>query len=114
MQRIPWPRTHTRGDDSGDDDADIHDTWELDEYELPWLLDSNGELSTGNADQAWLAHTLNGRAVTVEKILYSRHVGVETWITSDGRAYLVQLYDNPPDEADREGEDGVSICAAIL
>jgi hypothetical protein len=33
--------------------------------------------------------------VTVSKILYSRTTGVETWITSDGRAYFVQLQETP-------------------
>lgn len=32
----------------------------------------------------------DAREVTVTKILHSRQ-GVETWITSDGRAYFVQL-----------------------
>lgn len=31
--------------------------------------------------------------VTVTKILQPRQSGIETWITSDGRAYLVQLYE---------------------
>lgn len=54
-------------------------------------------------------------AVTVAKILYSTS-GVETWITSDGRAYFVQLEENPQTErtvADLDNKvdpsDGVSV-----
>ena len=31
--------------------------------------------------------------VTICDIAYHRQTGFETWITSDGRAYLVQLYE---------------------
>ena len=31
--------------------------------------------------------------VTICEISYHRQTGFETWITSDGRAYLVQLYE---------------------
>jgi hypothetical protein len=37
--------------------------------------------------------------VTVTKILHSRNTGVETWITSDGRAYFVQLQETSLSEA---------------
>ncbi|CAL1696319.1 unnamed protein product [Somion occarium] len=85
IQRIPWPVL------SEDDDTEQHaasrdlkyyDTWVLNDEELPWLVDSD---------------------VTVNKILYSRQTGVETWLTSDGRAYLVQLYESndlPPSQSD--------------
>ncbi|KAH0838539.1 RIC1-domain-containing protein [Lanmaoa asiatica] len=74
IQRIPWPSY---------DDADIendhsrrslvgYDTWVLNDHELPWLVDSD---------------------VTVAKILHSTS-GVETWITSDGRAYFVRLQES--------------------
>ncbi|KAF8139997.1 RIC1-domain-containing protein [Boletus edulis] len=93
IQRIPWPSY---------DDADAendrsrkslfgYDTWILNDHELPWLVDSD---------------------VTVKKILYSIS-GVETWITSDGRAYFVRLEENSqteetgkgePDDGDPEGD----------
>ncbi|KAI9572704.1 RIC1-domain-containing protein [Boletus coccyginus] len=74
VQRIPWPSY---------DDTDVendrsqrspfgYDTWVLNDHELPWLVDCD---------------------VTVAKILYSTS-GVETWITSDGRAYFVRLEEN--------------------
>lgn len=60
--------------------------------------------------------------VTVTKILYSTS-GVETWITSDGRAYFVRLQESSqterttvdPDNED-ERSDGVSVnfCCHIL
>ena len=31
--------------------------------------------------------------MAVDKILYSRTTGVETWITTDGRAYFVTLHE---------------------
>lgn len=34
-------------------------------------------------------------SVIVTKILHPRQSGIETWLTSDGRAYLVQLYESP-------------------
>ncbi|KAG2156509.1 RIC1-domain-containing protein [Suillus bovinus] len=74
VQRIPWPVY---------DDSDIeeqaarrslmgHDTWILNDLELPWLLDPD---------------------VTVTKIFHSMS-GVEAWITSDGRAYFVRLQES--------------------
>jgi hypothetical protein len=35
--------------------------------------------------------------VSISKILFSRATGVETWITSDGRAYFVHLTEVPED-----------------
>ncbi|KAL7285751.1 hypothetical protein ACG7TL_000860 [Trametes sanguinea] len=55
IQRVPWPNTGEAGENGQGD----YDTWEVNEEELPWLVDPDG---------------------------------FETWITSDGRAYLVQLY----------------------
>ncbi|KAL5495557.1 RIC1 [Sanghuangporus weigelae] len=75
VQRIPWP---TIEDDLNEDCDDMeskrslsgHDTWILNDHELPWLVNSN---------------------VTVVQMSYARAAKVETWITSDGRAYFVQL-----------------------
>ena len=36
--------------------------------------------------------------VTVSKILHTRNAGVETWLTSDGRAYFVQLQETSHSE----------------
>lgn len=88
VQRIPWPTVHHEDDDdivrSGRKrDSNLYDTWLLTEDTFPWLLDSN---------------------VVVNQISYSRTTGVETWITSDGRAYLVQLYEPPDVESDTASE----------
>ncbi|KAI0768593.1 RIC1-domain-containing protein [Trametes elegans] len=69
IQRVPWPNTN--GGEGAEHDRDEYGTWEVNEEELPWLVDSD---------------------VTVHHISYHRQTGFETWITSDGRAYLVQLY----------------------
>ncbi|KAG1826256.1 RIC1-domain-containing protein [Suillus subaureus] len=74
VQRIPWPVY----DESELEEQTArrslmgHDTWILNDHELPWLLYPD---------------------VTVTKILHSIS-GVETWITSDGRAYFVRLQEN--------------------
>ncbi|KAL0950714.1 hypothetical protein HGRIS_007490 [Hohenbuehelia grisea] len=78
IQRIPWPsEEHPEGDLNKDSFAG-QDMWILNDQEMPWLVDPD---------------------VTVAKILYSRASGVETWITSDGRAYLVHLQENLGSEA---------------
>lgn len=44
----------------------------------------------------------------MEQILYSRATGVETWITSDGRAYFVRLHEDSGSESTLDlngGED---------
>lgn len=74
VQRIPWPAVHEdgAGSDTEHSSQSFCDTWVLNEFDLPWLKDDH---------------------VTVTKILHPRQSGVETWCTSDGRAYLVQLYE---------------------
>lgn len=50
VQRIPWP---TVNDDFNDEYEETesrrtlsgHDTWILNDYELPWLVNPNGRLS---------------------------------------------------------------------
>ncbi|KIJ68689.1 hypothetical protein HYDPIDRAFT_179745 [Hydnomerulius pinastri MD-312] len=88
VQRIPWPSYDDS--DSGNNHSRRslvgYDTWVLNDHELPWLVDSD---------------------VTVMKILHST-AGVETWITSDGRAYFVRLQENAQVEetvVDQEIED---------
>ncbi|THH11772.1 hypothetical protein EW145_g440 [Phellinidium pouzarii] len=93
VQRIPWP---SAGGDFDDEDAEGkytlsgHDTWILNDYEMPWLANPN---------------------VTVVQMSYSRATGVESWITSDGRAYFVQLVEGilKPGSGsdDGEGEDQI-------
>ncbi|KAA1468470.1 RIC1-domain-containing protein [Dentipellis sp. KUC8613] len=71
IQRIPWPMT---------DDTELYgrnggrlygyDSWVLNEHDFPWLVDAD---------------------VTIVDITWYRGSDVESWITSDGRAYFVQL-----------------------
>ncbi|KAH8100482.1 RIC1-domain-containing protein [Cristinia sonorae] len=89
LQRIPWP---VLIEEDGPDSAHValkhYDTWLLNDHEFPWLVDSD---------------------VTVNKISYSRQTGGETWLTSDGRAYFVQLLeesDIPPSASDLSAVDG--------
>ena len=86
IQRVPWP-------DVGEGDGNArggYDTWVINEEELPWLVDADG-----TPISAWSpSYNLNLlAAVTVCQISYHRQTGFETWITSDGRAYLVQFFE---------------------
>ncbi|KAF5375289.1 hypothetical protein D9758_000014 [Tetrapyrgos nigripes] len=89
IQRIPWP---SQGEDEAEEyDAGEHgrrrrqftsyDNWVINEYDFHWLIEHE---------------------VSVSKILFSRATGVETWITSDGRAYFVHLTEVPVDVQDYE------------
>ncbi|EJD04265.1 RIC1-domain-containing protein [Fomitiporia mediterranea MF3/22] len=108
VQRIPWPTIDDDFND-GNNDAEArrtltgHDTWILNDYELPWLMNAN---------------------VTVVQMSYSRAAKVETWITSDGRAYFVQLVEkelsresNSPQEPvteEQQNRDSQSSEGSIL
>ncbi|KJA25776.1 hypothetical protein HYPSUDRAFT_1069160 [Hypholoma sublateritium FD-334 SS-4] len=73
IQRMPWPA------DADDEDHGVakpnlsYDTWLLNDMDFSWLVESD---------------------VHVEHISYSRLMNAETWITSDGRTYLVGLQGN--------------------
>ncbi|KIY51327.1 RIC1-domain-containing protein [Fistulina hepatica ATCC 64428] len=85
VQRIPWPspeeddqisRKEVLHNDNEDEERRIHigyQTWIFNDDDFDWFVESD---------------------VTVVKVLYSRTTGVETWITSDGRAYFVALQEN--------------------
>jgi hypothetical protein len=88
-----------------------HDTWILSDHEFPWLLDPDGSFS-------WFSGvlTLLTRAeVTVTKILHSIS-GVETWITSDGRAYFVRLQESRHSEevSERDEEETDKVRCPVL
>ncbi|KAN0100860.1 RIC1 domain containing protein [Tylopilus felleus] len=89
IQRIPWPSYDDSDTENDHSRRSLfgYDTWVLNDHEVPWLVDSD---------------------VTVAKILYSNS-GVETWVTSDGRAYFVRLEENSQAEetvVPSESEDG--------
>ncbi|KAK1232383.1 WD40 repeat protein [Marasmius sp. AFHP31] len=86
VQRIPWPSDDDEEDiPDPSDSEDAHprrlfskyDNWVLNEQEFEWLIDSE---------------------VVVTKLGVSKSTGVETWITSDGRAYIVHLAENEDSE----------------
>ncbi|TFK36804.1 RIC1-domain-containing protein [Crucibulum laeve] len=70
IQRMPWP-----SDDEGDSEAHLvgYDTWLFNSADFSWLVELE---------------------VSVDAIVFSRSIHGETWITSDGRAYFVQLYED--------------------
>ncbi|KAF7320200.1 RIC1 domain-containing protein [Mycena kentingensis (nom. inval.)] len=73
IQRIPWPEIE---DDEEDDGQPAqrrfasYENWVFNEDDFDFFVDSD---------------------VTATQLSYSRSTGVETWITSDGRAYFVGL-----------------------
>ena len=88
IQRVPWPNALGEGAEGASGGG--YDTWEVNEEELPWLVDPDG---TALHIVAICTVQLTVCApVTVCQTSYHRQTGFETWITSDGRAYLVQLY----------------------
>ncbi|KAF8482108.1 RIC1-domain-containing protein [Russula ochroleuca] len=79
IQRIPWPMTdgpelHRGGDE---DKGYEYDSWVLTEQNFQWLIDTN---------------------VAVLNISLFRNTDVESWITSDGRVYFVQLIESDEDD----------------
>ncbi|RPD63256.1 RIC1-domain-containing protein [Lentinus tigrinus ALCF2SS1-6] len=83
IQRVPWPNLNGEGGHIGGG----YDTWVVNEEEFPWLVDAD---------------------VSVVQISYHRQTGFETWITSDGRAYLVQLvedHDMQPNASEVSADD---------
>ncbi|KAI0706047.1 RIC1-domain-containing protein [Cytidiella melzeri] len=93
VQRIPWPSAHHEGGQEHRtyrNSDNLYDTWLLNEETFPWLMDSN---------------------IVTDRISYSKSTGTETWLTSDGRAYLVQLhepinYDTYSQDTDFTSENG--------
>lgn len=74
VQRIPWP------DADGEEIPGFqgnYDSWSIDEYNFPWLDCTD---------------------VAVTRIMQPK-ANIETWITSEGNAYFVQLQDD--DQLDR-------------
>ncbi|KAE9385994.1 RIC1-domain-containing protein, partial [Gymnopus androsaceus JB14] len=83
IQRIPWPEEE---EEEGEDERELdeeyagrrkkldnYDQWIINEHDFPWLVEPE---------------------VAISRILSSRSTGVESWIASDGRAYVVYLNHN--------------------
>jgi hypothetical protein len=85
VQRIPWP------DADGGDTADSqgsYDSWSVDEFNFPWLDCTDGGLCPIHRN---IECSNNGTClVAVTKIIQPK-ANIETWITSEGNAYFVQL-----------------------
>ncbi|KAI0274897.1 RIC1-domain-containing protein [Gloeopeniophorella convolvens] len=78
IQRIPWPVSY-EAENSAEHRMYGYENWILNEHDFPWLVDSN---------------------VVVSSISWFRGTDIEAWITSDGRAYFVQLTEtDEPDAA---------------
>ncbi|KAJ7770879.1 RIC1-domain-containing protein [Mycena maculata] len=87
VQRIPWPEIE---EDDGTVDGEPktqfgnYETWIFNDHDFDFFVDPD---------------------VTATKILYSRATGVETWITSDGRAYFVGLSENVKSSESENAEE---------
>ncbi|KAF9066084.1 RIC1-domain-containing protein [Rhodocollybia butyracea] len=79
IQQIPWPEAEEEEDEEIDEEE--HETRrrkKLENYDQ-WIINE--------VDFEWLVET----EVAISHVLYDRTTGVESWITSDGRAYVVYL-----------------------
>ncbi|KAJ7293159.1 RIC1-domain-containing protein [Mycena rebaudengoi] len=87
VQRIPWPEVEDEEGGDGEPKAQLgtHETWVFNDHDFDFFVDSD---------------------VTTAKILYSRATGVETWITSDGRAYFVGLNESKTTAGSEYATDG--------
>ncbi|KAF9519786.1 hypothetical protein BS47DRAFT_1287937 [Hydnum rufescens UP504] len=95
VQRIPWPTSQESEDGKEDESVTNeppqnkwigHDTWLLEENDLPWLVRSD---------------------VTIVSVTHNRSSGVEGWVTSDGRAYYVFLFEE--EEGAAPGDHGPQV-----
>ncbi|KAJ7139708.1 RIC1-domain-containing protein [Mycena epipterygia] len=89
VQRIPWPEIEEEdGTIDGEPKTQFgtYETWIFNDHDFEFFVDSD---------------------VTATKILYSRATGVETWITSDGRAYFVGLNENIKPSGSENTEEGM-------
>ncbi|KAI0304643.1 RIC1-domain-containing protein [Russula brevipes] len=93
VQRIPWPVTDGAEPLVGEDKKYDYDSWILTEQSFPWLIETN---------------------VAVSKISSFRGMDVESWITSDGRAYLVQLMERDDPDTVTPQWEGVQADESTL
>jgi RAB6A-GEF complex partner protein 1 len=100
IQRMPWPM-----DDEVMDSEELlqtsYDTWIVNDEDFAWMVEPDGMSSR----PPYFKNLTRIYPVSVVDINYSRAIGSETWITSDGRVYLVQLHEESP-KAGRSDHDG--------
>ncbi|KAJ6604206.1 RIC1-domain-containing protein [Mycena vulgaris] len=90
VQRIPWPEIEEEeGAVDGEPKTQFgtYETWIFNDHDFDFFVDPD---------------------VTATKILYSRATGVETWITSDGRAYFVGLSEDRRPSGSEQGSGSPS------
>ncbi|TEB39050.1 RIC1-domain-containing protein [Coprinellus micaceus] len=73
VQRMPWPIDEERSETEQLVQMG-YDTWVVNDEDFAWILEPE---------------------VSVVEMAHSRTIGSETWITSEGRVYLVQLHEGP-------------------
>ncbi|KAJ3801158.1 RIC1-domain-containing protein [Lentinula aff. detonsa] len=91
IQRVPWPAAE--GEDEGQPESDEEEYGsrrrrKLEDYDQ-WIINES--------DFGWLVEP----EVTISQILQDRNTGVESWIASDGRAYVVYLSRNDEPSAEQ-------------
>ncbi|KAJ3925643.1 MAG: hypothetical protein NXY57DRAFT_1043933, partial [Lentinula lateritia] len=78
IQQIPWPASEEVGERGSDEEEYGTRRRKLDNYDQ-WIIN--------DGDFGWLVEP----EVTISQILHDRSTGVESWIASDGRAYINYL-----------------------
>ena len=101
MQRIPWPDA----DEEATGFRGNYDSWSVDEHNFPWLDCTDG--MTHRFPRNILSPNDGTCLVAVTNIIQPK-AGIETWITSEGNAYFVQLHD------DSDGDRGSSFSGDEL
>ena len=105
---MPWPVTNES--DLRGDDENGYESWTLSDHSdhFQWLVDSNGQSFPHNVS-VFPFPILD--SVAVSNISSLRGTDVESWITSDGRAYLVQLAESDEPASHPEGtETDEAVC----
>ncbi|KAJ4499107.1 RIC1-domain-containing protein [Lentinula lateritia] len=98
IQRIPWPASEEVVGERGSDEEEYGTRRrKLDNYDQ-WIIN--------DGDFGWLVEP----EVTISQILHDRNTGVESWIASDGRAYIVYLIRNDePSELPSDSKNASNI-----
>lgn len=99
IQRIPWPEDDEDDEQEIDEDQqesarktklENYDQWLINEHDFPWLVEPEGT-AYSSREGSYVSTNYRLHIVSISRILFSRTTGVESWIASDGRAYVVYL-----------------------
>ena len=90
---MPWP-IGAHDDVSVSPSSLSYDTWLVNDIDFGWLIDCDGKLTL-----LIFVTCMTYFSVFIAQIFHSKTMDGETWITSDGRAYFVDLrgYSEPAD-----------------